>query len=73
MSLRAKDLPGLELISHDLMLADQKNPDNGQLARVKVLRDSKTQKAYQVDLRNHRYREATHVLGDYGDWKPLLD
>ena len=20
-----------------------------------------------------RYREATHVLGDYGPWKPLLD
>jgi len=38
---------------------------------VKVLRDKKTQRAYQVDFKNKLFRDSKHVLEPYSDWKPL--
>ena len=68
MTLR--DLEKYEVITQELILGDQVNPDKSAV-RVKVVRDVKTGKAYQIDLKNQRYREAPHVLSNYGDWKQL--
>lgn len=65
------DLSKFEVITEQLMLADRLNPDDKKPVIVKVYRDKKTQRAYQVDLRNKEYREARHVLEQYGEWKKL--
>ena len=66
-----KDLGVYEVISEHLMLADRTNPDDKKPVVVKVFRNKKTQVAYQVDFRNGFYREAKHVLQQYGEWKKL--
>lgn len=68
--MKLADIEKLENISQDLMLGDRFRKD-GTLARVKVYKDAKTKKAYQVDLQTMEYREASHVLGNYGEWKKL--
>ena len=68
--MKLKDLEKFEVIAEHLMLGDRFNAD-GTLAHVKVFRDTKTKRAYQVDLKTNEFREAAHVLGNYGDWKKL--
>lgn len=68
--MRLSDFDKFEVIAEHLMLGDKFNPD-GSLVHVKVFKDKKTQKAYQVDLKANEYREATHILGNYGEWKKL--
>lgn len=68
--MKASDFEKLEVITVELMLGDKRNSD-GTLAKVKVYRETKTGKAFQVDYRNGEYREASHVLGNYGSWKKL--
>jgi len=68
--MKLADIEKLEVISLDLMLGDRFRED-GTLARVRVYKDPKTKKAYQVDLHTKEYREAAHVLGNYGEWKKL--
>ncbi len=68
--MKLSDLEKFEVISQDLMLGDRFRPD-GTLAHVKVVRDTKTKRAYQIDLKTKEYREAAHVLGNYGEWKKL--
>ncbi len=65
------DLGKYEVIMEQLMLGDRVNPDDKKPVVVKVLRDKKTQRAYQIDLRNNVYRESRHVLEPYSDWKKL--
>lgn len=65
-----KKLDVYEVITENLTLADRKNPD-GSLVTVKVYRHKKSEAAFQVDFKNGVYREAKHVLMQYGDWKKL--
>jgi len=69
--MKLADIEKLEVISLDLMLGDRFREDGKTLARVKVYKDPKTKKAYQVDVQTNEYREAAHVLGNYGEWKKL--
>ena len=68
--MRLSDFEKFEVIAEHLMLGDKFNSD-GSLVYVKVYRDKKTQRAYQVDLKANEYRDAEHVLGNYGPWKKL--
>ena len=68
--MKSSDFDQLEVITQELLLADKKNSDNSPV-RVRVFRDRKSGHAYQVDFRNKEYREATHVLGNYSEWKKL--
>ena len=65
------DLGRFEVIMEQLMLGDKVNPDDKKPVIVKVLRDKKTQRAYQVDFKNKLFRDSKHVLEPYSDWKPL--
>ena len=65
------DLGRFEVIMEQLMLGDRVNPDDKRPVVVKVVRDKKTQRAYQVDFKNKEYRESRHVLEPYSDWKKL--
>lgn len=65
------DLGKYEVIMEQLMLGDRVNPDDKKPVVVKVLRDKKTQRAYQVDFRNKEYRDSRHVLEPYSEWKKL--
>ena len=65
------DLGKYEVIMEQLMLGDRVNPDDKKPVVVKVLRDKKTQRAYQVDFKNNEYRDSRHVLEPYSDWKKL--
>ncbi len=65
------DLGRFEVIMEQLMLGDQVNPDDKKPVVVKVMRDKKTQRAYQLDFKNKLYRESKHVLEPYSDWKAL--
>ncbi len=65
------DLGRFEVIMEQLMLGDRVNPDDKKPVVVKVVRDKKTQRAYQVDFRNKEYRDSRHVLEPYSDWKKL--
>ncbi len=65
------DLVRFEVIMEQLMLGDKVNPDDKKPVVVKVLRDKKTQRAYQVDFKNKLYRDSKHVLEPYSDWKRL--
>ncbi len=65
------DLGRFEVIMEQLMLGDKVNPDDKKPVIVKVLRDKKTQRAYQVDYKNKLFRDSKHVLEPYSDWKPL--
>lgn len=72
--MKAKDFDDLnkfEVITVHLMLGDRVNPDDKKPVIVKVFRDKKTQRAYQVDFRNKEYRESKHVIEPYGEWKKL--
>lgn len=68
--MKLSDFDSFETISEDLMLGDKFHPD-GSLVHVKVVRDKKTKRAYQIDFKNGEYREAAHVLGNYGEWQKL--
>lgn len=68
--MRLSDFKKYEVIAEHLMLGDKFHTD-GSFVYVKVYRDPKTKKAYQVDEKSNEYREADHVLGNYGDWKKL--
>lgn len=70
-AMKLSDLEKFEVISEDLMLGDRFDADGKTLTRVRVLRDKKTKRAYQVDMKRKEYREAEHVLGNYGEWKKL--
>ena len=65
------DLGRFEVIMEQLMLGDRVNPDDKRPVVVKVFRDKKTQRAYQVDFKNQLYRDSRHVLEPYSDWKKL--
>jgi hypothetical protein len=72
--MKATDFDNLtrfEVIMEVLELADRFNPDDKKRVKVKVFRDKKTQRAYQVDFRNKEYRESRHVIEPYSDWKKL--
>jgi len=70
--MKASDFDKLEVITQELLLADKTNPDKTPV-RARVFRDTKSGHAYQVDFRNREYREASHVLGNYSDWKKLTE
>jgi hypothetical protein len=69
--MKIQDFERFEVITEDLRLVDKPDPVDHKPTRVRVVRDPKTMKAYQIDLKNREYREAKHVLGDYGPWKKL--
>jgi hypothetical protein len=70
-TMKINDFEPFEVITEDLRLVDKPDPVDHKPTRVRVVRDPKTMKAYQIDLKNHEYREAKHVLGDYGPWKKI--
>ena len=69
--MKLSDFEKLEVITEDLRLVDKLDPVDKKPTRVRVVKDPKTGKAYQVDLKNQEYREAKNVLGNYGEWKKI--
>lgn len=59
-----EDRSRFEIVTEHLVLADRK-------VAVKVYKDRKTGRAYQVDFKSGEYRDSRHVLEPYGDWKKL--
>ena len=60
-----------EVVTVHLILADKRGPDGKSAVAVKVYKDVKSGRAYQVDDLNGEYRESRHVIEPYGEWKKL--